>query len=151
PRRRGRRPRRAGADRGPAEDPPGGDHAHAPARRRPDAGHRERHRLRHGATVSGARSRGYSMLAALLVVAALVAIAAAAIQLGGSARQASSGERDHQQALALAELGLERTRAYLAQIAATDVDYDRALDPKLDTTCLSSGFELSQVGNVTDD
>ena len=41
----------------------------------------------------------------------------------------------HEQALALAELGLERTRAYLAQVAATDVDLDRALDPRLDTTC----------------
>ncbi|HVE87319.1 MAG TPA: PilX N-terminal domain-containing pilus assembly protein, partial [Myxococcales bacterium] len=80
--------------------------------------------------------RGYSMLAALLVVAVLAVIAVAALQLGGSARQGSGGERDHQQALALAELGLERTRAYLAQVSATDVDLDRALDPNLDTVCV---------------
>jgi hypothetical protein len=91
------------------------------------------------------------MLAALLVVVALIAITAAVIQLGGAARQNSSGERDHQQALAIAELGLERTRAYLAQVSATDVDFDRALDPSLDTTCAVVGSALNFGGGIADD
>ncbi|HYV44878.1 MAG TPA: hypothetical protein VFA20_08455 [Myxococcaceae bacterium] len=96
--------------------------------------------------------RGYSMLAALLIVVALIAIAAAVVQLGGSARQISAGERDHQQALAIAELGLERTRAYLLQMSLTDVDFDRALDPNLDTTCsLLSAPILTLGGGQADD
>ncbi|HZN95380.1 MAG TPA: hypothetical protein VFB81_21860, partial [Myxococcales bacterium] len=69
---------------------------------------------------------------------------------GGSARQTASGERDHQQALALAELGLERTRAYLAQISAVDLDYDRALDPRLDTACLIGGVVTFASGTADD-
>lgn len=92
------------------------------------------------------------MLAALLIVVALIAIAAAVVQLGGAARQISAGERDHQQALAIAELGLERTRAYLQQLSVTDVDFDRALDPNLDTTCSTASAPLLTLGGVqTDD
>src|SRR6185295_16805179 len=154
PRRGGRDHRRAGAGGGSPEDPPGGDHLVAAAgAERGDHGDRSRgrHRLRHGAPVSRT-PRGYSMLAALLIVVALIAIAAAVVQLGGSARQISAGERDHQQALAIAELGLERTRAYLLQMSLTDVDFYRALDPNLDTTCsLPSAPILDLGGGQADD
>lgn len=94
--------------------------------------------------------RGYSMLPVMLMVVTLLLIASATLVVGSGARRSSSDARDHAQALALAELGLERTRAYLIRLSATEVDFDRALDPNLDSTCAVAG-QLSVTAGGADD
>lgn len=82
------------------------------------------------------RSRGYILLAMLLVLAALVLLVAVAQQRAGDERVTASFERNDAQARALAEAGLERTRAYLGTLIEREGDLDRALDPGMNTDCL---------------
>ncbi|WP_152622459.1 hypothetical protein [Archangium violaceum] len=63
-------------------------------------------------------------------------VVATTLQLGEDERRSASLVRHDARALALAELGVERSRAYLAALLATDVDLDRALDPMLNTECI---------------
>src|SRR5512140_2438156 len=71
----------------------------------------------------------------MLLLAALVLLVAISQQRAGDEGATASFERSDAQARALAEEGLERTRAYLGGLLARDVDLDRALDPGLDTDC----------------
>ncbi|KFE69137.1 hypothetical protein [Hyalangium minutum] len=89
--------------------------------------------------------RGYILLAVMLLLAALVLLVALAQQRAGDEGLTANRERSEAQARALAEAGLERTRAYLGELLARDVDLDRALDPGLDTDCLT----LPALGGVT--
>lgn len=91
--------------------------------------------------------RGYILLAVMLLLAALVLLVALAQQRAGDEGLTANRERSEAQARALAEAGLERTRAYLGELLAREVDLDRALDPGLDTDCLT----LPSLGGVTSD
>ncbi len=93
-------------------------------------------------------ARGYVLLAVLLVLAALVFLVGVGLRRAGDEGLSGSLVSSDAQALALAELGLERTRAYLGVLLERDVDLDRALDPSLDTDC-SNLLALS--GPTTDD
>lgn len=84
---------------------------------------------------SSRHPRGYVLLAVMLLLAALVLLVAIAQQRAGDEGATASFERSDAQARALAEEGLERTRAYLGGLLDRDVDLDRALDPGLDTDC----------------
>jgi hypothetical protein len=84
---------------------------------------------------SSRHSRGYILLAVMLLLAALVLLVAVAQQRAGDEGLTASLERSDAQARALAEAGLERTRAYLGGLLEREVDLDRALDPGLDTEC----------------
>src|SRR5688572_16274422 len=89
---------------------------------------------RGSAVPRGARA-GFTLLALLLILAAMTLLTAMALQLGEDERRSSSLMRHDARALALAEVGLERTRAYLAAVGTSQVDLDRVLDPNLDTGC----------------
>jgi hypothetical protein len=80
-------------------------------------------------------SRGYILLAVMLLLAALVLLVAIGLQRAGDEGATANLERSDAQARALAEAGLERTRAYLAALWQQDGDLDRALDAYLDTDC----------------
>ncbi|WP_224361324.1 hypothetical protein [Hyalangium versicolor] len=84
---------------------------------------------------SSRHARGYILLAVMLLIAALVLLVAIAQQRAGDEGATANLERSDAQARALAEAGLERTRAYLGGLLERDVDLDRALDPLLDTDC----------------
>ena len=84
---------------------------------------------------SSRSARGYVLLAVLLLLAALVLMVAVSQQRSGDEAVTSTFERSNAQARVLAEVGLERTRAYLGALLERDVDLDRALDPGLDTDC----------------
>src|SRR3712207_2369929 len=104
------------------------------------------HVSRARADLGGTRA-GFTLLALLLVLAAMTLLVATTLQLGEDERRSASLVRHDARALALAEAGVERSRAYLATLLATNVDLDRALDPLLDTDCGS----LPTFGNGRDD
>lgn len=85
--------------------------------------------------VSHSRARGYVLLAVLLVLAALVFLVAVGLRRAGDEGVSGALVSSEAQAQAVAELGLERTRAYLGTMLEREVDLDRALDPQLDTNC----------------
>lgn len=97
---------------------------------------------------SSRHPRGYILLAVMLLLAALVLLVAVAQQRAGDEGMTASFERSDAQARALAEVGLERTRAYLGSMLERDVDLDRALDPGLDTDCIRLPI---LEGNTADD
>jgi hypothetical protein len=92
-------------------------------------------------------SRGYILLAVMLLLAALVLLVAVAQQRAGEESRTANLERSDAQARALAEAGLERTRAYLGGLLEREVDLDRVLDPGLDTDCAM----LPSLAGVTSD
>jgi hypothetical protein len=92
------------------------------------------------------RDAGYTALAAMLLVGAAMALALIALEAGQGARVAAATGNNADRARTIAEAGLERTRAYLGQVLATQVDLDVALDPKLDDDCTTAPF-----GNTSDD
>lgn len=85
--------------------------------------------------VPRSRARGYVLLAVLLVLAALVFLVSVGLRRAGDEGVSGALVSSEAQAQALAELGLERTRAYLGTMLEREVDLDRALDPQLDTLC----------------
>jgi hypothetical protein len=85
--------------------------------------------------VTRSRARGYVLLAVLLVLAALVFLVAVGLRRAGDEGVSGALVSSEAQAQAVAELGLERTRAYLGTMLEREVDLDRALDPALDTDC----------------
>lgn len=78
---------------------------------------------------------GYVLLIALLVVAAATLLVVAIVALGGSEDEAVALQAHRERALAIAEVGLERTEAWLARIAEAEVDFDEALDPGANDFC----------------
>lgn len=92
-------------------------------------------RLEAGSRRGPPNPRGYVLLAVMLLLAALVLLVAVAQQRAGDESFTANLERSDAQARALAEAGLERTRAYLGALLEREVDLDRALDPGLDTEC----------------
>jgi hypothetical protein len=96
---------------------------------------------------SSRHARGYILLAVMLLLAALVLLVAVAQQRAGDEGVTATFERSDAQARALAEAGLERTRAHLGALLERDVDLDQALDPGLDTDC----HRLPALGGVTGD
>lgn len=81
------------------------------------------------------RARGYVLLAVLLVLAALVFLVGVGLRRAGDEGASGALVGSEAQAQVIAEVGLERTRAYLGALLERDVDLDQALDPKLDTDC----------------
>ena len=79
--------------------------------------------------------RGYSLYVVVVVLAVAAIIAAAALELAATERMQATQVDHDAHALALAELGLERTVAWLGQILETQPDLDRALDPLGDDAC----------------
>jgi hypothetical protein len=96
---------------------------------------------------SSRHSRGYILLAVMLLLAALVLLVAVAQQRAGDEGLTANLERNDAQARALAEAGLARTLAYLGGLLEREVDLDRALDPGLDTECAM----LPSLAGVTSD
>lgn len=96
------------------------------------------------------QARGYTLLAVLIIIAALMLLAFAGLQYAQSERRNSAIDRENGLALAIAEAGLERTLAYLDDINTHDVDLDRALDPFLDTACTGT-FPFTTGSGVADD
>jgi len=86
-------------------------------------------------SMKGGRSAGFTLLAILLVVVALTLLVGIALYRGLDERRSTSMVRHDVTALTVAEIGLERTRAYLANMLLRAPDLDRALDPHLDTRC----------------
>jgi hypothetical protein len=84
-----------------------------------------------------ARATGFTLLAILLILAGLTLVVGITLYRGMEERRNTSLVRHDAAALAIAEVGLERTRAYLASMLLTQPDLDRALDPHLDTNCAS--------------
>lgn len=84
----------------------------------------------------GPATRGFTLLALVLVLVTLGLLVLAALRLGEEARRDATLVQHEATALAAAEAGLERTRLWLAALRDTEPDFDRALDPGLDTTCL---------------
>ena len=75
--------------------------------------------------------RGFVLIIVLLVAAAALAIAVGLAAMSTRHRHAVQQSVGGDQAQALAQSGLERAEAYLAEIAKTGVDFDLALDPDL--------------------
>lgn len=87
-----------------------------------------------------AHASGFALLAILLIIAALVLIVGMSLQTGLDSRRVAAQAHNEQLAAAVAEAGLERTRAYLHTLLESHVDLDRALDPELDTDCNGGAF-----------
>lgn len=83
----------------------------------------------------GSARSGFTLLALLLILAALSLLALMAMQLGQDERRSASLVRHDARALAIAEVGMERTRAYLSAVLDTQLDLDKVLDPNNDTDC----------------
>jgi len=71
----------------------------------------------------------------MLLLAALVLLVAVAQQRAGEEARTANLERNDAQARALAQAGLERTRAYLGALLERELDLDHALDPGINTDC----------------
>jgi len=95
--------------------------------------------------------RGYTLLAVLVILAALGLIVFATLQYALSEQKNSLIVRDDAFALTIAETGLERTKAYLEAINTTFPDLDLALDPLNDSTCLVTANGVQITGNNADD
>ncbi|MBI5498203.1 MAG: hypothetical protein HY904_24585 [Deltaproteobacteria bacterium] len=101
-------------------------------------------------------NRGFSLLiaSALLV---LVGIGVAMVQdLAMYDAVASAYEASQINADYIAEAGLNRTRAWLSEMAQTEADFDLALDPGLNTTCsygtgYPGGAVVTYGGTTSDD
>jgi hypothetical protein len=93
---------------------------------------------------------GFTLLAILVVLAALTLVVGMALQRGEDERRSASLVRHDALALSAAEFGLDRSRAYLGAILDKHGDLDRALDPLLDTNCASL-VELNNDAGLEDD
>jgi len=96
-------------------------------------------------------ARGYTLLAVLLILAALALVVIASLNYALSERRNSIIVKDDAMALAIAETGLERTKAYLGALSNAQVDLDLALDPLNDTTCTMTGTGMQPTAGTADD
>jgi hypothetical protein len=72
-------------------------------------------------------------------VAALLVLVLVGLEVGAGARLSAATANHQAEAHALAQLGLDRTTAYLNQVLTTQIDLDTALDPGLNSGCLLGG------------
>lgn len=75
--------------------------------------------------------RGFVLIVVVLVAAAALAIAVGLAAMSEKHASAVKQSVGGDQAQSLAQSGVERTEAYLSEIAKTGVDFDLALDPDL--------------------
>jgi len=95
-----------------------------------------------GSSVQARRGRspeaaGFTLLAILVVLAALTLVVGMALQRGEDERRSAILVQHDALALSAAEFGLDRSRAYLGAILDKHGDLDRALDPLLNTHCVN--------------
>jgi hypothetical protein len=90
--------------------------------------------------VAPRRGAGFALLAILLLIAALTMMIGMSLQTAQDSRRVAAQAHHEQRAAAIAEAGMERTRAYIYSVLESNVDLDRALDPELDTNCGAPGF-----------
>ncbi len=102
----------------------------------------------HNKAARDTRPMGFTLLAILLVLAALTLLVGMALSRGLEEQRNSLQVVQDAKALAIAEFGLDRTRAYVASLSNGEVDLDRALDPNGDTVC--TVFPLPNVGTEDD-
>lgn len=79
---------------------------------------------------------GFTLLAILVVLAALTLVVGMALQRGEDERRGAILVRHEALALSAAEFGLDRARGYVGAILDNEVDLDKALDPLLNTNCV---------------
>ncbi len=79
--------------------------------------------------------RGFTLLAILVVLAALTLVVGMALQRGEDERRNAYLVQHDALALSAAEFGLDRTRAYVGSALDNELDLDKVLDPNLDTDC----------------
>ena len=80
---------------------------------------------------------GFTLLAILVVLAALTLVVGMALQRGEDERRSAILVRHDAIAMSAAEFGLDRTRAYVGAILDNKGDLDLALDPLLNTQCVT--------------
>jgi hypothetical protein len=95
-----------------------------------------------GSSVQARRGRspeaaGFTLLAILVVLAALTLVVGMALQRGEDERRSAILVKHDALALSAAEFGLDRSRAYLGAILDKEGDLDKALDPLMNTNCES--------------
>lgn len=95
-----------------------------------------------GSSMQAGRGRsrgpgGFTLLAILVVLAALTLVVGMALQRGEDERRSSILVRHEAIALSAAEFGLDRSRAYVGAILDKEGDLDKALDPLLNTDCVT--------------
>jgi hypothetical protein len=95
-------------------------------------------------------SAGFTLLAILVVLAALTLVVGMALQRGEDERRSAILVRHEALALSAAEYGLDRSRAYLGAILDKEGDLDKALDPLLNTNCVSLVNLESDAGTEDD-
>src|SRR5687767_2687673 len=93
-----------------------------------------------GSSVQARRGRspeaaGFTLLAILVVLAALTLVVGMALQRGEDERRSAVLVKHDALALSAAEFGLDRSRAYLGAILDKEGDLDKALDPLMNTHC----------------
>ncbi|HEX8434652.1 hypothetical protein [Archangium sp.] len=102
----------------------------------------------HGARAGRGRPQGFTLLAVLVVLAALTLVVGMALQRGEDERRNAYLVQHDALALSAAEFGLDRTRAYVGAVLDNEVDLDKVLDPKLNTDCVA--LPLSDGGTLDD-
>ncbi|HEY4222583.1 MAG TPA: hypothetical protein VGO62_14610 [Myxococcota bacterium] len=75
--------------------------------------------------------RAFALVIVLLIGVAALAVAVGIAAATGNHTNAEQRSIGADEANSLAQSGMERTEAWVAEIAKTDVDFDRALDPGL--------------------
>jgi len=95
-------------------------------------------------------SAGFTLLAILVVLAALTLVVGMSLQRGEDERRSAILVRHDAIALSAAEFGLDRSRAYLGAILDQEGDLDKALDPLLNTHCGSLMSFNSDAGTEDD-
>lgn len=85
----------------------------------------------------GRAPAGFTLLAILVVLAALTLVVGMALQRGEDERRSSILVRHEALALSAAEYGLDRARGYVGSILDNEADLDKALDPLLNSNCVA--------------
>lgn len=99
---------------------------------------------------AGRGPAGFTLLAILVVLAALTLVVGMALQRGEDERRSAILVRHEALALSAAEYGLDRARGYVGSILDNEVDLDKALDPLLNSNCAAlPQFDLD--GGTADD
>lgn len=100
---------------------------------------------------TGTPRRGFALVFAALTLVLAVVLAELATRLATAEQLAATYEVAEMKADYIAEAGLQMTAAWLTAMSNAEVDFDKALDPGLDTTCTFSGSQVSLAGTTSDD